>query len=442
MKRLIVVILLIVSMISSISAEVFSLDTLRAYAIRNNKELKKLEATKEAAHWQHKSAVTHYMPRIDGTAGYIRTGKEVSILSHENIDILNALGGLLPIPIDVKDLLRTDTRNIGMAAVILTQPIYMGGKIRAFDKITGYAEQIAEQQHETELRKVIVEVDETYFMLISLQEKRQLAEKFHETIAHFDNDVQAMIREGIATEADGLSIKVKLNESEVTLIQIDNALDLLRMKMCQLCGLASDYALEVNSNESDFLPQDVNGTVDRPELRSLSLLNKVYEEKVKVARGEYLPNLALIGGYQALTPNLYNGFQKKMEGDWFVGVMLKIPILTCGDRIYKLRQARAEATAAKFQYEDVAEKINLQVSQCRSKLTEAQKRLAVTNSSIASADENLRRATLGQREGVIPVSNVLEAQTAWLAAHSANLDAKIDVRLAETYLRQALGLKL
>ena len=39
----------------------------------------------------------------------------------------------------------------------------------------------------------------------------------------------------------------------------------------------------------------------------------------------------------------------------------------------------------------------------------------------------------------IPVSNVLEAQTAWLSAHSERLTARIDVLLADLYLRKALG---
>ena len=48
-------------------------------------------------------------------------------------------------------------------------------------------------------------------------------------------------------------------------------------------------------------------------------------------------------------------------------------------------------------------------------------------------------ANLGMKEGVIPVSNVLQAQTAWLAAHSTLVDAEIDVRLADLYLLRSLG---
>ena len=63
----------------------------------------------------------------------------------------------------------------------------------------------------------------------------------------------------------------------------------------------------------------------------------------------------------------------------------------------------------------------------------------MTEKNMEKADENLRYATLGFEEGVIPPSNVLEAHTAWLSANSEKIDAQIDVKLTEVYLQKALG---
>jgi hypothetical protein len=145
----------------------------------------------------------------------------------------------------------------------------------------------------------------------------------------------------------------------------------------------------------------------------------------------------LTGGYLFSNPNAFNGFEKKFGGMWNVGVVLKVPIVTWGDRIYKVKQAKVEAQMARTQAEEVREKISLQVNQNRQKLQEAQHRLATAIRSQEQADENLRMANLGMKEGVIPVSNVLQAQTAWLSAHSTLADAEIDVRLADLYLLYA-----
>ena len=139
---------------------------------------------------------------------------------------------------------------------------------------------------------------------------------------------------------------------------------------------------------------------------------------MKIARAEFLPTVALTGGYLASYPSVFNSFEKKFKGTWNVGVAVNIPLLTWGDRNYKVRSARAEAEAARFSLEETREKIELQVSQCRRKVAEARERYAASLSGQAEADENLRNATMGLKEGVIPVSNVIEAQTAWLSART------------------------
>ena len=177
----------------------------------------------------------------------------------------------------------------------------------------------------------------------------------------------------------------------------------------------------------------------RPEIRALDIAAQVKKEEIKVARSEYMPNLALNAGYLLSNPNVYNGFERKFGGMWSAGVVLKVPILTWGDRVYKVRQAKAEAAIAQTRVDEVREKISLQVNQNQQKMQEAQQRLTTAIRSQEQADENLRMAELGLREGVIPVSNVLQAQTAWLSAHSTLVEAEIDLRLADLYLMRSLG---
>ena len=124
---------------------------------------------------------------------------------------------------------------------------------------------------------------------------------------------------------------------------------------------------------------------------------------------------------------------------WSVGVMVNVPIVTSGERIYKVNAAKARVNIARLELSEAREQVELEVSQCRQRLTEANERLAAARTSQAAADENLRHATLGYSEGVLPVSNVLEAQTAWLSAHSLVVGAEIDQQLAVLHFRKAIG---
>ena len=537
-SRFLLVLALLISVLSTVSGQVLSLDSCRALAIRNNKALQMSSLKQDAAHWQRKSALTNYYPRISAIGTYQRTSREVSLLNEDQKTALSHMGTTLTGAIgqgiqqgaadfqqrlaalpaspefqalmqdpqvmailaqnpslvqlmanpslvqqlsapllqqastafngmltnmasmvdaagqNIVDAFRTDNRNMSGAAVMLTQPLYMGGKIRAYDRITRLAEEAAGAQHTMEEQDLLVSVDEAYWRIVALQSKKKLAESFLETVRKLDSDVEKIIEEGMATKADGLSVKVKVNEAEVAIIQVNNGLSLSRMALAQVCGLPLDSEFTLEDEARDLAQNDVaawsrtNAEADnavetalahRSEIQALDIAARVKREQVKVARSEYMPNLALTAGYLLSNPSVFNGFERKFGGIWSAGVMLKVPILTWGDRIYKVRQAKVEAEMAETQTDEVREKIALQVNQNQQKLQEALQRLSAAKRSQEQADENLRVANLGMREGVIPVSNVLQAQTAWLSAHSTLMEAAIDTRLADLYMMRALG---
>lgn len=449
----------------------WSLDSLRARAVSNNKSLLMAGQKKVAASYTRKSAATNYLPKVSATGAYMYTSRELSLLSDEQKHTLSNIGtglsamvpNLAPMSSTINsvgqgvvDALHTDTRNAGIVAVTLTQPIYMGGKIRAYNKITQYAEEAAGTQYDKELQDIIVDVDEAYWNLVALYSKKKLAEGYKALVDKLEGDVEKLVKEGMATKADLLSVKVKVNEAGVTLIQVNNGIELSRMNLCRICGLDMNEPVEVEdaideknqnanimgqvdmfSSKSDNLVQQAES--NRKELQALGLQNRIYDEKIKLARAEYLPKVALMGGYLASNPSVFNSFERKMKGMWNVGITLNVPILTWGDRSYKVKSAKAEALMHRYETEEVKEKIELQVNQCRQKLQESMERYQTTLRSVDEAEENLRYANLGMKEGVITLSNVMEAQTAWLKAKSEWVNAQVDVRLANLYLRKAVG---
>ena len=74
-----------------------------------------------------------------------------------SIDLVNPLNAA---GTSIVDAFRTDTRNVYAGAITLTQPLYMGGKIRAYNKITKYAEELARTQHNSGMQEVILNTDQ------------------------------------------------------------------------------------------------------------------------------------------------------------------------------------------------------------------------------------------------------------------------------------------
>ena len=107
----------------------------------------------------------------------------------------------------------------------------MGGKIAAYNKITRYAEQLAQSQHATGMQDIILGTDQAYWQVISLVNKKKLAESYLRLVQQLDSDIDKMIAEGVATKADGLSVKVKVNEAEMKLTQVEDGPTMLPLPL-------------------------------------------------------------------------------------------------------------------------------------------------------------------------------------------------------------------
>ena len=464
--------------------QTLTLDSCRSLALQNNKEMAMTTAKMQKAQWERKAARTNYFPKISLTAGYMRTGDEISLLSKAQRNGLNNLGSnatgsfaeiaqqlvtkhpelapllqgispLLPqigqagnaLGQSITDALRTDTRNMTAGAILLTQPLYMGGKIKAYERITRAQEQLAADEQRATQQQLVLDVDKAYWQVVSLANKQRLARSYRDMLQHLDSDMVKMIAEGVATKSNGLSVGVKLNEAEMTLTKVDDGLTLSRMLLCQLCGLPLDtpvkLADEVKENlsaETADITADVQTAFQfRPELKQLETAQQIYTDKVQIIRSGFLPQLALMGGYMISNPNVFNSFEKKFRGTWAVGVMLKVPVWNWGEGKYKVRAAKAEAQIAALKTDEVREKIELQVTQEAFRVNEANRKLELSLRNLSKADENLRTAQVGFAEGVITTSDLLAAQTAWLQAHSDKIDAQIDTKITRAAYNKALG---
>lgn len=463
MKKGFVVIVCLLACAEIYAQRVMSLEDCRQLAIGHNKKLRIADAQIKSAQAKKEEAFTKYLPGIDATGTYMRNQKEINLL--EENALLPVLGfdgttyqptivGKTPegkpvydkVALLPKEAMTVDDRNMGLIQVGLTQPIYMGGKIRAYHQLAGLAEKLALSGREQELQSVIQETDEAYWQIVSLVNRRKLAVRYVETLEKFSHDIDVMYETGVSTRADLLSVKVKLNQAQMTLLKVGDGLNLSRMVLNQICGLPVDTVFMLQEEVLNVLPvaEPVQPDLEqvynnRPEISSLTLATDIYKKKEKIARAEYLPTVALMANYLAMAPSFFDGISTKMDGMWSVGIGVRAPVFHWGASRKTVRSARAETDIMNYKLQEAKEKIELQVNQAQFKVKEAIRKVEVATVNLEKADENLKYANLGFQEGTIPVSNVLEAQTAWLSANADVIDTRIELKLCEVYLKKAYG---
>ena len=458
---------------------VLTLDSCRAMALRNNKQMGVARVQQEVNANLRQSARTQYLPKVNVLGGYIWTNREVSILTDDQKSTLNNMGtntaghlqnalsplvAALPSSVQAKmsqdmgqlagalnqvgagiaDAFRTDTRNMMAGAVMVTQPVFMGGAIVAANKMADINEEMAANALEAKQQTTLFNIDHAYWQVVSLHHKKVLAESYIGLVRKLMGDVQKMIDKGVATKGDGLSVGVRVNEAEIALMEAEDGLALSKMLLCQLCGLPVDEEIVLADENSESLPTalsvpDAQNYDNRPELKLLQNTVDLSRQTTNVLKAGNLPQVLLTGGYAVTNPNTFNGFEKKFGGFWNVGVLVRIPVWNWGDVKYKVRASKGATTMANLELAEARETIELQVNQSRFRVNEAYKKLEMAQANVANADENLRMANLGFKEGTVSFTTVMEAQTAWQLAQTKKIDAEIGVRLRQVELQKALG---
>lgn len=489
---------------TTMGQKVLSLEECEEMALQNNKEHQISEEEVKQAEFEKKAAFAKYFPDISLKAAYFRNQKEMSLLSEtmylpigtvtENgfafatptmqadgtlassqlnnkwqILGMDETGKPIVAPLDKdnkpfdpkknpeklmwkehttipKEELEFDTRNLFVGALNLTQPLFMGGKIVAYNKICDLKKELAESKSTTNKSDILVNVDEAYWRTVSLYNKKKAVESLIGLLDTMAYNVNELIKAGLATQKDALTVAVKRNEAKMTKVRVENGISLYKMQLAQYCGMPIDEPYELADKDLEKIPvqeepmPDMNEVyANRSELKSLSIAKEIYEQKAKVVRADMMPTLALTANYLLTNPNLYDGFENKFGGQWNIGVVMNVPLFHMGERYFKYQAAKSEATVQALKLEETQEKIGLQVNQYSYKQTEALRKLEVAQDNVNEATENLRMAELSYKEGILSVSDLLAAQTAWLGATADRIDAEIDAKINGLYLQKSAG---
>lgn len=471
--------------------QVLTLDECRQMAVENNNSLKTAQQKIKVAGYDRNIALANYFPKITATGTYMYTSRDWKLIDDDKAaEIQNAgttlqndvtnkmmqimsdkdvmtkymtdaafkklIDGLqttdIATPINaigqhITDALTLDMHNLCGAVVSVQQPVFMGGKIVASNQMAKYAEELAQSQYDAEHAQVLADIEQAYWQIVSIAAKKNLAENYADLLRQMGKDVDALVAEGFATPSDALTIKVKMNEAEMLYTKATNGLALAKMLLCKECGLPLDSEITLADETLDAIPvpqmspviSDEEVYAARPEIKSLDLAKKIYDKKVAVVRADGLPTVAVMANYAVTNPNVFNGFQNKFGGFFSAGVLVNVPIFHGAEAIQKTRKAKAEAALTQYRLDDAKEMISLQVAQLRQQEGEALEKLTMAESNLENAEENLRVATAGWNEGMIASNVVLQAQTAWLQAHSEYIETGVELQMCSVNLAKAEG---
>ena len=428
---------------------VLTLDSCRSLAKEHSRTLQQKDEEIKAAHAKKQQVMTNFFPQVAARGVYLHMQKELHLIDWDKpLGHLNFL-----IPERLRNLGTVDLRNLWVGNVTAIQPLFLGGKIISGYQMASLAERLQGELRQTAETEVETKLDETYWQVVSLRSKERLLDQLVRLLEQTVKDVDASIDAGVATKADGLSVRTKLSEAEVKRSQVVNGLELSRMLLADLCGLSEDepFTLAEEGHLQEFLlstqtapiarDEDTEAAIERrSEIRSLRLVDSIYSKRVNMESASLFPKLYGVASYSTSNPNSFQGQKKEFAGQYYLGLMLEVPISDLFSGTFKRRQAKAEHRVKQLELAEARSKINLQIKQALRTADDARRAYTTALSTVKMAEENMRYAKAGYDEGVIPLLNYTMAQTAWMSAQDSLIDAQIRVLLTESKLKKILAL--
>ncbi|MBO7647914.1 MAG: TolC family protein [Bacteroidales bacterium] len=386
-----------------------------------------------AAEQVKRQAFTKYFPTVSATAlGYraLNPMFEYGIGDIDNAQVRQDLynlwaeyGGSIGIPPSISLAEKGTT-----VAATAMQPLYAGGRIVNGNRLAQLGVEAAQLQQELSQEKVLLSVEESYWLVVSLYEKRHTVLQALDFLDTLGRDVLTAEEAGLITRNDRLKVALKRDEMRSNLLKVENGIQLATMALCQLSGIEYSPTLRltdtVATEPSDIDVRIAEAVARRKESRLLALNVQAEQLKKKMIVGEALPQLAI--GVGASYGNL---IVDRHSANGLAFATLQVPLTDWWATTHKAKEQEIRIQQAENSSRDLTEKMALETEQAIHNVQEAQAQVALAESTLYDAKENLENVLTNYEAGLVPVSELLEARTLYSQAQDQFTEARIDLTL-------------
>lgn len=405
-----------------------SLEECRNRALATNENIRKSDNLVKQSELDKKIAFSSYLPTVDGSATAIYT----------------------------KDLDLSGTKllmhGMWMAGFSLQQVLYAGGRVKNGNDLAEIGLDISHQQQRKSRQEVLLEADQTYWGYVAVLQKIKMLESYVEYIDGVDKSVANSVEAELATKADQLRVNAKLSEIKYNLQKAKNGAELCRLMLCNMIGenfetqvLPADT--EINIESPGSLDDNVN---DCPDVQLMQMGIKAREKQVKLAKGELLPTLALVGGWDYMG-NLkmegvteYQGMmipytQSFDQSFWYGALSLSVPIWNWGKSCNSVKKAKLEVENAELDLQRNTRLLTIQAKQAVQNVMSGYSLIETAQLGYEQATENLRIMREKYDGNYCTLTDLLDAQSQWQQAECNLIEAKTQYKISESEYLKAIG---
>ncbi|SDG19253.1 MULTISPECIES: TolC family protein [Bacteroidota] len=440
MKKVIIAIFALGFSLSGYAQTHLTLEQSKSLALQNNSKVKNSELEVGAAQEIKKEAYTNYFPKVSATA-----------MGMQAIDPLLEMkmqGGNLPVYDGNPANLGNATQfaympdvNIGLfnqmalGYINVLQPVYAGGKIKTGNKMTDLNIEVKQKLQKLSENEVLLKTEQQYWQVIAIQEKQKTLDNYIKFLDTLYNQTNTAYKNGVIIKNDVLKVTIKQSELKVNKTQLENGKKLSLMQLCQTIGMEYDPEIILDDNLNDLsVPQTyfVSNSAVLPNRVEYQLLEKAVtgaKLETQLKKGDYLPTFGVgLSGYYL------DQFESNQKGAFngMVYASLSVPISDWWGGKHKLNELKYKEKIAQNTLNDNKGLLNLQMEKAWTDLTEADKKVHLIEETLAQTIENLKVNQDSYNNGLIQLSDLLEARALKAETEDKLIEAKSQYKTAIT----------
>ena len=421
-----------------------TLEQCRIIALDSSAILRNAQLMEEKTELDRKAVITNFLPKFSGYGLYLWTSESFdydfsggalpvyknvygnlvpdlmkdpagNIVYNNGIPVFNQYAVIPPMTLSV------DLANTVTAGVSVTQPVFMGGKIISGYRMAALGTEMARLNSELKAEEVTVSVDEAYWLYVKTCKLLETAESLDSTVSE--------------------------NNAALALAKARNGKRLSMMNLCHILGLPLTTEIEVDQSgfslDSTAVPEsialDSDSIENRADYRLLAGQAELKRRNVDFVRSDFLPQLGVMASYGYSYGLKLMGETLLNQAGFTVMATLKVPIFAWGEGYLKIKSAKKEYEMARSELERLSGMMELERAKNSYAVSEAALQVRLAESSLKSAETNLKVCRDQYELGMETLVNVLEAQTQWSKCSSDYIEALADYKLSCTKYLKSIG---
>lgn len=332
------------------------------------------------------------------------------------------MSGLLDVKPD--DLNYPDARNHYQTTLTYKLPLYTGGKLRQYRKITKALQTMSQLDTSKILNEKIFQTTKTFYDISLINNYITNLNSIITNIDQLSDIVHSMKEEGYAKDIDELEVEAKRAEAESMLNQAMLNKDLAYQYLSFLLNKNVNSIQDINDLAP--IPTVNKEEVDNKNLdiQKAQLGLKITDMSVELQKSNFLPTVGAFGEYGSADDQAFNKFTDK---DFYtVGLQLEWNLFNGNIDKHNLEKAKVENLKVQEQVNLAKAGISLKVKKTLTQIKSKDADIENLQTQLDFAKKVYETYQAQYQEGITSISDVLIKQSKELEVLLKLLTAKND----------------